>query len=75
MEKIIEKQDEVLFEMLDYSTLTVEMTLLGIALIVTLITAIGYGGLMEAINHYSYLGFISMIYILEKVNFYIIFFI
>ena len=75
MEKTIENKDEVLFEMLDYSALTFEMTLLGIAIITTLITSIGYGGIMEAINHYSYLGFISMIYILEKVSFYIVFFI
>jgi len=66
MKKIIIKEDEILFEMLDYSALTFEMTLLGIAVITTLITSIGYGGIMEAINHYSYLGFISMIYIYTR---------
>ncbi len=63
MENKVENKDKILFEMLDYSALTIEMTFLVIAIITTLITSIGYGGLFEAFSRYSYLGYISMIYI------------
>ncbi|WP_419773446.1 hypothetical protein [Halarcobacter sp.] len=59
-------KDEVLFEMLDYSALTIEITFLVLAIIVTIDTSIGYGGFFEAIHNYSYLGYISMIYIYTR---------
>lgn len=52
--------------MLDYSALTMEMFFFTLAIVVTLITAIGNGGLFKAFGQYSYLGYISIIYLYTR---------
>lgn len=65
--ELIPDKEEILFEMLDYSALTMEMFFFALAIIVTtLITAIGYGGLFEAFEKYSYLGYISIMYLYTR---------
>ena len=64
--ELIPDKEETLFEMLDYSALTMEMFFFALAIVTTLITAIGYGGLFEAFEKYSYLGYISIMYLYTR---------